>query len=247
MKTMLLNVVVLLASASLAHAGPILTSFLDPGTGNIFRSGNSLVGTNFGVSSILSGNTPLNSNGIVGLFNSVGALSLLKGDAHLNFATGTLLSDRSFGPIEVIRFAPGGSFSLVGGANLEGLLRLHAGDIPAGSTLLSGQFTRKVTVIYDTQTGQGTIFGRTSDTLNPALASYYGLSGAFKGFFDVTFQVDNHGDIHTLGGVMTINPVPEPGVLALLASGGFFGGVCGFWRRGRGRNRKTVRCRVSLE
>jgi hypothetical protein len=229
-----LSTLVLLASGSLAQAGPILTTFLEPGTGNIQRSGSSLVGTNLGAGSILSGPTPLNSHAITGLFNDVGAHGILRGDAHFNFATGSLLSDQTFGRIEVFKFAPGGSFSLIGGANLDHLAGFHSGDIAGGTTLLNGEFTGNTTLVYDRLTGLATLIGSTRDTLNPTLASYYGVTAPFGGVVDVSFLVTRDGVIHNLGGAAALQAVPEPGVLALLVSGGLFGGVSYLWRRRAG-------------
>ena len=240
MKNILFVALTFLASGSLAQAGPILTSFVDPLLGNVHLSGGSIVGTNLGVGSMLGQNTPLQNNTTTQLFNSVGPHGALLGDARFSFSTGSLLSEHTFGHLEVFTFAKGGSFSLVGGANLDQLPKFHAGDIPAGTTLFSGQFSSKEFLIYNTQTGVATLIGKTHETLNPALASFYGVPTDFRGFVDLSFGVTHNGkDIYSLGGVVEaihavpIQPVPEPAFLTLAMSGGLFTGVVSLRRRRR--------------
>jgi hypothetical protein len=241
MRTALLALCAFFLCNSVAPAGPILSMFIDPGSGRLRSGGGTLHGSRFAVDSILSQHTPLHDNGSLPLFKSVGPHGGLDGDAHFRFTTGQLLSEHTFGHVEVFQYAAGGSFSLIGGANLDHGSKFHTGDIQAGSILLSGQFNSKVTVVYDQQTGLATLTGSTRDTLNPALASYYGLTGPYRGFVDLAFRFNPDGDdrgrripdrddIHSFGGFITVfHAAPEPGVLTLMLSGGLFGaGMC--WR-----------------
>lgn len=241
MRKFFLAALVLAASGPLATASPILAGFVQPNTGDVHVSGTSIVGSNFEVGGMLGLNTPLHNNVSTSLFNSVGGSGVLHGNGNLNFATASFLSEHSVGHVDVFEFAKGGSFSLVGGANLEHLGHYHAGDIPAGSTLVSGQFNSKVTVRINTRTGLGVLEGSTADTVNPALAAYYGVTGPYGGYLQMAFKIKpdgdgklDSGDIHFLGGTfLVIASAPEPGTFTLLLTGLLGGGIfCGWRRRG---------------
>ncbi|OAI41600.1 hypothetical protein AYO40_03025 [Planctomycetaceae bacterium SCGC AG-212-D15] len=235
--------------AGTAQAGPIFSMFVEPGDGSIHRSAGTLVGSNFGVARLAGDHTPLHNHRQVGLFDSVGPHGFLHGDAHFNFSTGSFLSEQKVGPVEVFQFARGGSFSVTGGANLDHHARFQAGDIAPGTTLLSGEFTSKVTLTYNTKTGLAILTGSTRDSLNPALAGYYGVNDPFRGFVELAFRIRPDGDdkgrklpdrddIHPLGGVIHfVQPVPEPSTLALTLGGllasGVFVGLRGRTRAGR--------------
>jgi hypothetical protein len=169
-----------------------------------------LVGSNLKVMDVTGGDSPLNDG--AGLVITNGVLSFTSGN-FTNSAGG------------VWNFGGGGSVTITG---------TIAPQTPAGfapfsgtsGTLMNAQFA---SASVSNITGKSYLtLGLFFDPPDATLASYFGLpANNYEGFFDVTFNVSSSIPVgsaftsHFVGsGDTETSPVPAPGFLVLLCSGG---------------------------
>lgn len=181
-----------------------------PTSGSISYAGGvaPLIGSGISVDNVSGLGTPLNNN--------VTALCI---DCTLEFTTGAFAGSN----VTSWSFGSGGSVTLIGGVDLNGG-GIGLGDIPLGTTLLTGSFdgTPAVAVFGTTFKIAGAAF---IDTKNITLTNFYGLPGdQYVGNFNLSFDASGlppsaFRSTQVLSGDVTNSPVPEPASLILLGSG----------------------------
>ena len=221
----------------LAHARPAGAVLLDfnmdashPAGVTISYAGgaNPLIGTMISVDTVLGIDTPANDTIVRHL---VGGL--------LSFTTGNFTSSNTNNWF----FGPGGTITLTGGVDLDNDNVLGLGDIPAGTTLLTGHFEDVPDVI---SIGRFKIVGASgSDTKDGQLAAFYGLSASgVSGAYGLNlafFSSASPGQAFTSHQVLSgdlvneIPVIPEPSSALLFALG-----LLGV-RPGRRRRRSSAR------
>ena len=207
-------VVILIGStSSWAIAIDFNMDAIHPGTATIYYSGGStsLIGSNISVDTVVNlGGVPLMRD----LFGWT-----------LNFATGAFTGSD---PGDWY-FAPGGSITVTGGVDLNDNGVIDGGDIPLGTTLLTGSFTGAPRVIY--LGGTAKIVGATFDDVkDQELAEFYGLNAdgygyGWSGGVNLSFSASGtpgstFSSTDVFSGDITNQPnVPEPASMALLGLG----------------------------
>jgi hypothetical protein len=195
------------------QADPIIDfGLVAPTAGTISYAGGTapLFGTNIQVDNVVGLDTPDHN----------GWLRNLDGGT-LDFETGDLIgSDASHWT-----FGGGGSITLTGGVDLDNNGSIGLGDIPLGTTLLSGTFNGAEIIAFgNTFKIAGASF---SDAKNAQLADFYGLtSPLYSGSFNISFVASGippsgFQSSTVLGGDVVNSPaqVPEPASLMLMGSG----------------------------
>jgi hypothetical protein len=211
------------ALASQAHAASLLDfGVIAPTTGSISFGGgtNPLKGINISVDNVTGLGTPLNG-GLAGQRNCIGCL--------LNFTTGPATAG-------TWNFGSAGTtlITLIGGVDLNNNTILDAGDVPAGTTLLSGSFTG-TTVVFPLSGGFRIAGAAFVDVKDSALAAFYGLPGGasnlYTGGFNLSFLATGtpfnaFSSSQVLSGDITNQPpqgtqreIDLPSSLLLLGSG----------------------------
>lgn len=217
------GVLVALGMGGVASAAPIIDmGIVTPTAGTISYAGGSapLVGSGISVDNVVGLDTPSN-DGV--LRNIIGGV--------LNFTSGAFASST---PISW-DFGSGGSITVNGGVDLNNNGSLDAGDIPAGTLLLSGSFT-SVDVL-----SVGSIFkvdlSAFTDVKDDALTAFYGTpDSVYDGALNLQFTTSAASPGAFTSGVVlsgditnTIS-VPEPGSAAMLLAP-VAAGVISFKRR----------------
>lgn len=162
-----------------------------------------LVGNNIVVTDVTGLGTPANTG--VSL-NITGGL--------LSFTTGNFLNSN------------GGAWNFDAGGNLTITGAISALGLPANSTLLSATFSSAS--VSSSVPGPFRTLGLYFDPPNSAIASYFGLpANKYAGGFEVFFGLDPavppgsaFGSSFVASGETQTSPVPAPGILVLLCSGG---------------------------
>ena len=222
MKTLVscLLVLALLAMAPGAQAKgvldfEILTTGLQGSSISYAGGSNPLVGMNLSVLGVIGGNgSPLND----------GALLPITG-GKLNFQTGNFVSSNG----NTWDFGGGGAVTITGTVLPQPAQGSYAAFGGTSGTLLSATFTSASVTNVKIDFFQ--TLGLFVDPPNPALASYFGLpANNYSGFFGINFTgvngpVVQGGAFQTAedfvgSGDTSTSPVPAPGFLVLLCSGG---------------------------
>lgn len=163
-----------------AQARPVIDfGLIAPTSGSLSYDGvnGPLFGTNLDINTVVGLNTPLRDGQERQCIGCV-----------LNFVTGPFQSHNGSNWF----FQSGGSILVTGGIDLDNNGILNAGDIPAGSTLLDGEFLESPTVTYFA--GAFRILGAgISDTKIDALTSFYGMpNGAtYEGGLNLSFSANS--------------------------------------------------------
>jgi hypothetical protein len=148
-------------------------------------------------------------------------LPLVINNGRFSFTTGAFMGRDD----DTWTFGPGGTLSLIGGVNESGI------NIADGTVLMSGSFIGPITVVrafgadtFSINIGSGSF----SDSKNPILASYFGLSESpFTGVFTIVFWATT-GKENSLTSTSVdtgtlinypVSSVPVPPSLLLLGSG----------------------------
>jgi hypothetical protein len=197
-------------AAARAQAAPNLTFTLTPqgGDGRIsYAGGNTpVVGTDLQVSAVSGLGTPSHPNG---------ALAIDGGKLSFSTGTNTVMTQGASGEWT---FNNGGRIELDGAIATLG--------IPAGTKLLTGNFTNATTIKAlgsgDLKIQGGVFF----NVVDPTLAAYYGLPTGgtlYLGGLSTLFTAPTGptGAFNSSGltsGSVTTEPVPEPGTLAVFAA-----------------------------
>ncbi len=197
-----------------AKADAVLDFNIAPPTaGTISYAGgsNPLVGAGISVDTVVGLSTLLNSGVVLPVVGGV-----------LNFTTGNLTGSTA----STWTFGPGGTITLTGGVDLNGG-GIGPGDIPLGTTLLTGTFFNPigdaavVTAFGTTFKIAGASF---SDVKDRTLLAFYGLPFVgYAGDFNISFDAaglppNAFASTQILSGDVT-NSVPEPATMLLLGSG----------------------------
>lgn len=205
-----------LAFSSTAHAFPQLDfGVIAPTSGSISYAGgaNPLVGTNIEVDNVVK---------LIAVATGVDMRNCIS--CTLNFTTGNFVSSTATS----WTFGGGGTISIVGGVDLTNDGDANdAGDIPVGTTLLSGSFQAvpsgpTVLSLGGTNRIAGAAF---LDTKHPDLTAFYGMpDGPYSGFFNLSFQASGtppggFSSIQVFSGDIINEPVDLPSSLLLLGSG----------------------------
>lgn len=156
--------------------GCIDFNLISPTTGSIqyLTSGGALKGLGIQVDTVVGFGTPNNPNLIRTCFNCT-----------LNFMTG----NSTGGSATSWEFGSGGMITLTGGVDLNNNnIFGDAGDIPAGSTLLSGTFTGNPFVMQSAQNFRVAV-AAFLDFKHPDLVGFFGLPANFNYFgdFNISF------------------------------------------------------------
>ncbi len=232
---------VILGIASPANASSIIDFNIDAthtGTPSISFAGgaSALIGVDIDVDTVLGIGTPLNSGLSHELYGPPGGPSFSGVEqAKLSFTTGPFIGTN--GGSEWV-FGPGGTITIVGGADLTpGFVNAghdfgngttsDAEDIATGTVLLSGIFANNTRVIQ-TATGLEIVSSGLVDTKTSALLAFYGLpvgsigSGMLNLQFTTSFATPGDpfnatGDMVFSGDVA--NNLPEPASLTLALAG----------------------------
>lgn len=216
--TSVVMALVLMLGLSLSPAPAKADAVLDfginaPTAGTISYAGgnNPLVGAGISVDTVVGLSTPLNSGVVVPVVGGV-----------LNFTTGNLTGSTASTWI----FGPGGTITLTGGVDLNGG-GIGPGDIPLGTTLLTGTFFNPIgdAAVVTAFAGTFRIAGASfSDLKDRSLLAFYGLPFAgYGGDFNISFNAagappGTFTSTQVLSGDVT-NSVPEPATMLLLGSG----------------------------
>lgn len=110
-------------------------------------------------------------------------------NCSLDFVTGNFFSNTS----DTWFFNPGGMITLTGGVDLNnnGIFG-DAGDIPSGSTLLSGSFTGN-TSVKRVSNGFNILGAGFMDTKHPGLEAFYGLPANSTYFGSLNLRFSSPG------------------------------------------------------
>jgi hypothetical protein len=214
----LTTTVLLTALAAPASALPVLDFMIGPphpATANISYAGGvaPLVGIDINVVSVTGVDTSSNNGVTRTCFGCV-----------LSFTTGNFSSSNAiqwiFGGV-----GHAGTILLTGGVDLNGNNVQDGGDIAAGSTLLSGDFSGPVSVTFIGGTFRIAATSNISDEKHVDLLDFYGLPNIpFFGNLNLGFNApglppDAFDSISVGSGDVENMPTPEPGTLLLLGSG----------------------------
>jgi hypothetical protein len=200
-------------------AGMLDFGMIAPTTGTISFAGgaNPLNGVNIEVDNVTGLGTPANA-GVPGQRLCLGCV--------LNFTTGNF-TGATAGPPPAWNFGPGGTITVTGGVDLNGNMIQDAGDIAAGTTLLSGTFIGSTTV--SAFAGGFRVLGAAFvDVKDATLAAFYGLTGGpsvpWQGGFNLSFNSgavppNSFSSSSLLSGDIVNQQVDLPSSLLLLGSG----------------------------
>lgn len=223
MRKLFLAVVLGVGLAGAAFADPMQPIQIDfgivsPTGGSISFAGgvNPLVGTNITVDLLVGLNTPLNSGP---RFNCIGCL--------LNFTSGAL--EGSTATTWDFGGGPNSGITIVGGIDVNGNGILDAGDIPANTVLLTGNFGNVSVKKFPGSPFKiaGAAFLDTKDNKLEALFGLPDLPG-WLGNFNISFDAtgappNGFASTHVFSGdvlnTLPVPPVPEPATLLLLGTG----------------------------
>lgn len=197
-------------------AGLLDFGMIAPTTGTVSFGGGAtpLVGSTIEVDNVTGLGTPANA-GVPGQRLCLGCV--------LNFTTGnfTGVTGSSW------NFGPGGTITVTGGVDLNNNTIQDAGDIPAGTTLLSGSFVG-TTMVTAFAGGFRVIGAAFVDVKDATLAAFYGLTGGpsvpWQGGFNLSFTSNAlppnaFSSSSLLSGDIVNQQVDLPSSLLLLGSG----------------------------
>jgi hypothetical protein len=206
-----IGLAVAFALACLTSLSATADSISFSGTGGSFSfantSGSTLSVTDAGI------------NSIIDLVNSGLDSTVSSGTLDLTSGTSTSSCGSSFSTC-IVTFGAGGTLTISGTDSTAGIM--------ASTTLLSASFSDGSAIF--SSAGSGTFSGDLSGiSINPALASYYGITPLSGSDAQTSFDVSLAGGalsgaVGTSG--VTIQDAPEPGILSQLAlSLGLLGGL----------------------